>query len=175
MLSAHGDRPDNQPEFDVVALLDTLVSHRFLILFFTVSVALAAAAWSFLAHPLYQADIMVQIEDSPGTGAATSVVGDMGSLFDMKSSAAAETQILASRLVVANTVDALHLYVDATPKRFPVVGDFVSRFNRGTTKSGVFGFGGYAWGQEKVEVSRFDVPEDFEDDRFSLTIEAGGR
>src|ERR1700754_1269817 len=160
MMSAHGDRPDNQTEFDVVALLDTIVSNRFLILFVTVSIASVAAAWSFLAHPLYQADIMVQIEDSPGTNTPASIVGDIGSLFDMKSSAADETQILASRLVVSNTVDTLHLYVDATAKRFPVVGDFVSRFNRGTAKPGVFGVGGYAWGQEKIDVSRFDVPVD---------------
>jgi tyrosine-protein kinase Etk/Wzc len=175
MMSAHGDRPDNQTEFDVVALLDTIVSNRFLILFVTLSIVSVAAAWSFLAHPLYQADIMVQIEDSPGTNTPTSIVGDIGSLFDMKSSAAAETQILASRLVVSNTVDTLHLYVDATAKRFPVVGDFVSRFNRGTAKPGVFGVGGYAWGQEKIDVSQFDVPSDFEDDKFSLTVETGGR
>jgi tyrosine-protein kinase Etk/Wzc len=175
MLSAHGDRPDNQPEFDVVALLDTIVSNRLLILFVTASFALSAAAWSVLTHAEYQADIMVQIEDAPSGGATTSIVGDIGSLFDIKSSAVAETEILASRLVVANTVDNLHLYIEAAPKRFPVVGDFISRFNRGVTTPGLFGIGGYAWEQESVEVDCFDVPVDFEDDTFSLTLDTHGQ
>jgi tyrosine-protein kinase Etk/Wzc len=171
MLSAHGEHPATQAEFDLVSVIDTIVSNRYLIICITLCFALAATAWSFLSHPQYQADIVVQVEDSSASGGTTSLVGDVGSLFDIRSTAAAEAQILASRLVITNTVDTLRLYVEAKPKRFPLIGDFISRFNRGVTAPGVFGIGGYAWGEESIDVVRFDVPQEFEDDRFTLTLE----
>lgn len=175
MLSAHGEHPETQAEFDIVSVIDTLVSNRYLIACIALCFGLAATAWSFLSQPQYQADIVVQVEDSPAGAATGSVVGDVGSLFDIHATAAAEAQILASRLVITNTVDTLRLYIDATPKRFPVIGDFVSRFNRGVTAPGVFGIGGYAWGDESIDVVRFDVPQEFEDDSFTLTLGEGGR
>jgi tyrosine-protein kinase Etk/Wzc len=174
MSSAAGDRPDTQDELDLVTVIDTIVSNRWSILLITAVFALLGVTWAFLSHPQYQADILVQVEDSPDA-AASSLLGTVSSLFDVKSSAAAEAQIITSRLVVARSVDALRLYIDASPKRFPLVGEFVSRFNTGITRPGVVGIGGYAWGQESVDVARFDVPKEIEGDKFSLTMEADGR
>lgn len=174
MSSTAGDHPETQDELDLVAIIDTVVSNRWSILLVTAVFALLGTAWAFLSHPQYQADILVQVEDSPDTSAATSLLGNVSSLFDVKSSAAAEAQIITSRLVVARSVDALRLYIDASPKRFPLVGEFVSRFNPGATRPGVTGIGGYAWGQESVDIARFDVPKDLEGDKFSLTLEAAG-
>ena len=175
MSSTTGDRPETQDEIDLVAVIDTVVSNRWSILLVTAVFALLGAAWAFLSHPQYQADILVQVEESPDASAATGLLGNVSSLFDVKSSAAAEAQIITSRLVVARSVDALRLYIDASPKRFPLVGEFVSRFNQGVTRAGVAGIGGYAWGQENVDVARFDVPKPLEGDKFSLTLEAAGR
>ncbi|HEY3600016.1 MAG TPA: polysaccharide biosynthesis tyrosine autokinase [Paraburkholderia sp.] len=173
MLSANGENPANQHELDLVSVIDTVLSNRYTIALITVCFVLFGTAWAFLSHPQYQADILVQVEDG-ASGAANGVLGDITSLFDVKSSAAAEAQILASRLVVTRTVDALRLYIDASPKRFPVIGDFVSRFNHSVMRPGVFGIGAYAWGEESVDIARFDVPKDLEDDKFALTIEADG-
>ncbi|WP_321869300.1 polysaccharide biosynthesis tyrosine autokinase [Burkholderia ubonensis] len=167
--------PERADEIDLAAVLDALVSHRWLIALATAACVGAGTLYAFLSHPQYQADILVQVEDSGDASAAKSLLGDVSSLFDVKSTAAAEAQILASRLVVARAVDDLRSYIDVQPKRFPVVGDFLSRFNTGIARPGVFGVGGYAWGDERVDIARFDVPKPLEGDRFELTMLDGGR
>ncbi|WP_409333774.1 Wzz/FepE/Etk N-terminal domain-containing protein [Burkholderia sp. Bp8963] len=130
------ERPD---EISLAAALDTLVSHRWLIALVTAACVGAGTLYAFLSHPLYQADILVQVEDSGDASAAKSLLGDVSSLFDVKSTAAAEAQILASLLVVTRAVDTLRSYIVVQPQRFPVVGDFISRFNTGITRPGVLG------------------------------------
>ncbi|RQR26804.1 tyrosine protein kinase [Burkholderia sp. Bp9143] len=170
------ERPhDRDAELDLAGVIDVLVSRRRLIAVVTAACIGAGSLYAFLAHRQYQADIMVQVEDSGDTSAAKSVLGDVSSLFDVKSSAAAEAQILASRLVVTRAVDELRSYIVVRPKRFPVVGEFVSRFNPGMTRPGVFGLGGYAWGHESAEFTRFDVPKSLEGERFELSLLDAGR
>lgn len=174
MSSVAGDSPDARDELDLISVLDVLLTHRWSILAITLAFTLLGTAYAFLSHPKYQADMMVQVEDSPDTSAAKSLIGDVSSLFDVKSSAAAEAQIITSRLVVTRAVDELKFYIDARPQRFPLFGDFVSRWNHHVTRPGVFGLGGYAWGQESVAIERFDVPTELEGDRFVLTMEENG-
>ncbi|WP_244814940.1 polysaccharide biosynthesis tyrosine autokinase [Caballeronia sp. Lep1P3] len=174
---SHADRhsPSEASTLDVIAVLDTLLMHRWRIVCIAAAVVAIATAWAFLWPPKYQADIVVQVEDSADGAAAGTLLGEVSSLFDVKSSAAAEAQILASRLVLSRAVDKQRLYIDATPARFPLIGDFVSRVTENALPPGIFGLGGFAWGQQSVEVTRFDVPKQLEDDHFSLTVEAGGR
>lgn len=172
---SHERGHDRDAELDLAGAIDVLVSQRWLIGVVTAACFGAGALYAFLAPRQYQADIMVQVEDSPDASAASNVLGDVSSLFDVKSSAAAEAQILASRLVVTRAVDALRSYISVQPKRFPVVGEFASRFNRGLSRPGVFGVGGYAWGDESAELARFDVPKSLEGERFELSLLDGGR
>ncbi|VWC58287.1 tyrosine protein kinase [Burkholderia aenigmatica] len=166
---------DRGAELDLAGVVDVLVSQRWLIALTTATCIGAGTSYAFLAAPQYQADILLQVEDSGDTTAAKSMLGDVSSLFDIKSSAAAEAQILASRLVVTRAVDELRSYIVAQPKRFPLVGDFVSRLNTGLAHPGVLGLGGYAWGEEAIGVARFDVPRPLEGERFDLTLLDGQR
>lgn len=174
MSHLESDVPDVRGELDLVGVLDVLLSYRWLILAVTLAFAILGTAYAFLAHPTYQADLMVQVEDSPDASAAKGLLGDVSSLFDVKSSAAAEAQILASRLVVSRAVDRLKSYIEVRPKRFPLIGDLVSRLSSGIRTPGLLGIGGYAWAQEGASVERFDVPRDFEGDKFWLTMERDG-
>lgn len=169
----HG--PAASAELDVITLLDTLLTNARRIVLIVFVVGLAGIGWSFLWPPKYQADILIQVEDGTGAGLAGNLPSQMSTFFDVKSSAAAEAQIITSRLVVSRAVDRQHLHIEAAPERFPLIGDFVSRFQDGPLAPGVFGFGGYAWGRERADVSRFDVPEPWQDEPFTLKVEAGGR
>ncbi|WP_396331535.1 polysaccharide biosynthesis tyrosine autokinase [Burkholderia anthina] len=175
MTSTPSRERDRDAELDLAGAIDVLVSRRWLIAVVTAACVGAGALYAFLAHRQYQADIMVQVEDSGDTSAARSMLGDVSSLFDIKSSASAEAQILASRLVVTRAVDDLRSYIVVQPKRFPAVGEFVSRFHPGIARPGVFGLGGYAWGHESAELTRFDVPKAFEGERFELSMLDAGR
>jgi len=162
-------------ETDFVAVLDILMESRWLIAIITCIVLAAGLAYAMLGKPVFEANIMVQVEDSPDTSAAKSLLGDVSALFDVKSSAAAEQQILASRLVVERAVDKLHLFIDASPKRFPVIGDWIARHSDGLSDPGLAGIGGYAWGRERIDVPQFDVPRKNEGDTFTLTSLGGKR
>ncbi|MFJ1211931.1 polysaccharide biosynthesis tyrosine autokinase [Burkholderia pyrrocinia] len=162
-------------ETDFVAVLDILMESRWLIATITCVFLIAGLAYAILGKPVFEANIMVQVEDSPDTSAAKSLLGDVSALFDVKSSAAAEQQILASRLVVERAVDKLNLFIDASPKRFPLIGDWIARHGDGLSDPGLAGFGGYAWGRERIDVTLFDVPRKNEGDKFTLTSLGGKR
>jgi len=166
---------DANDDADFVAMLDVLIGSRWLIASVMVGFLFLGAAYALLAKPVYQADILVQVEDSPDTSTAKSLLGDVSSMFDVKSSASAETQILASRLVVARAVDNLHLFVIARPLRFPVIGNWIAHRNGGLSKPGFMGFGGYMWGGESIDVPIFNVPEALEGDTFKVTALGSGR
>ncbi|MBN3854639.1 polysaccharide biosynthesis tyrosine autokinase [Paraburkholderia sp. Ac-20340] len=164
-----------EDELDIVGVLDIFVRYRATILKMIVSCALLAMAFAYLYPPRYQADISVQLEDSAGAAAAQSLLGGVSSIFDINSPASAEQQIMASRLVVASVVDELRMDIEVHPERFPIVGNLISRMNDEPVRPGVFGIGGWAWGSERAEVNRFDVPKSLEGDSFTLTMLPDGK
>lgn len=129
--------PEN--ELDLVRYLDVLVANRWLIAGIAAAVMLLGAAYAFLARPVYEADIMVQVEDNPNS--AKSLLGDVSSLFDVKTDANAEIEILRSRMVVGKAVDNLHLYITAKPHYFPLIGAWISSRATRLSEPGLFGLG----------------------------------
>lgn len=165
---------DGNGDADFVAMLDVLIGSRWLIASIVIGFFLLGTAYALLAKPVYQADILLQVEDTPDTSAAKSLLGDVSSLFDVKSSASAETQILASRFLVSRAVDNLHLFVIARPRRFPVIESWIARHNGALSKPGLMGFGGYTWDSESIDVPVFNVPQAFEGDTFKVTALGAG-
>jgi tyrosine-protein kinase Etk/Wzc len=163
-LLAAGSR---QNDVDLVRYLDVVLANRWLVLAIAGIVLALGVAYSFIAPPVYQSDILVQVEqESPSN--TKSLLGDVSSLFDVKTEATAQIEVLRSRMVVGNAVDNLKLYISADPKRFPLIGNWVARWNKGLYKPGLLGFGGYAWANESINVDTFDVPEDLEGEDFKL-------
>ncbi|WP_354683798.1 polysaccharide biosynthesis tyrosine autokinase [Cupriavidus necator] len=163
--------PDD--EIDLVRYLDVLLASRWLIASIAGIVLALGVAYAFLARPVYQADILVQVEDNPNS--ANSLLGDVSSLFDVKAQATAEIEILRSRMVVSKAVDNLRLYITAKPKYFPFVGSWIANRAKGLSEPGLFGFGGFAWAKESINVELFDVPESLEGEKFTLTVLKDGR
>ncbi|MET3622467.1 polysaccharide biosynthesis tyrosine autokinase [Burkholderia ambifaria] len=162
-----GDEPE------LVRYVDLLLTNRWLVAGIAAAVFAAGAAYALLARPIYASNLLIQVEDS--TGGADSLLGSVSSLFDGKIQAAAEIEILQSRMVVGHAVKNLRLYIDATPKRFPLIGKAIAARAHGLSRPGLFGFGGYGWGTESIEIGTFDVPKTFEGDRFELTALPDGR
>lgn len=162
-------------ELNLAALLDVLVDHRKMIGIVTIVFFLLGTLYAFLGTPVYQADILVQVEDNSASAAASNMLADMSSMFDVKSTAAAEIEILGSRLVVSRSVDALHLYIDQDPKRFPLIGGWIARQNKKLSVPGLLGYGGYAWGNESMDADIFNVPQPFEEKKFKLQLLEHGR
>lgn len=162
-----------EDEIDLVRYLDVLLASRWLIATIAGVVLALGVAYAFLARPVYQADILVQVEDNPNS--ANSLLGDVSSLFDVKAQATAEIEILRSRMVVGRAVDNLRLYISAKPSYFPLVGSGIANRAKGLSEPGLFGFGGFAWARESIKVEQFDVPESLEGEEFKLTALGEGR
>ncbi|ANB76794.1 polysaccharide biosynthesis tyrosine autokinase [Paraburkholderia phytofirmans] len=162
-------------EIDLIGVLDVFVEYRWVILKICLCCLVLATAFAFLFPPRYQADISVQVGDGSGSAAAQSLLGNVSSLFDYNSPTSAEQQIMASRLVVTSVVDELRSYIVVHPRRFPLIGNFISGFNDAVMRPGVLGIGGWAWGTESADIVQFDVPKRLEGDQFALTVLSGDR
>lgn len=165
-------QPDNE-EIELVRYLDVILANRWLIASVALVVLAFGFAYAFLARPVYEANILVQVEENPNS--ASSLLGDVSSIFDVKTQATAEIEILRSRMVVGKAVDNLKLYIDAKPNYFPLVGSWLARKSKGLSEPGLLGWGGYAWAAESINVSVFDVPEEMEGEKFRLVTLGNGR
>lgn len=164
-----------EKEFDVAAMLDVLVLYRGMMLWIFAVISVVGIAAVLLSDPQYQANIMTQVDESSAASSASSLLGpDISSMFDVKSSASTEVQVLKSRLVAASVVDHLHLYIEAGPARLPIIGRALARSRKGLSTPGLLGMGGYVWGDENAVVDRFDVPAALEGERYQLTALGDG-
>jgi tyrosine-protein kinase Etk/Wzc len=158
---------------NLVEYWDIIVDNRWFIATVTALALIVGSAYAFLARPVYESNLLIQVEDS--SSSAKSFLGDAASLFDVKTPAAAEIEILRSRMVIGKAVDDNLLYIDAKPRYFPVVGNWLARHAKSLSDPGFLGFGGFVTGTEKIAVATFDVPEHLEGSRFRLTAGDGGQ
>ncbi|MFL9998165.1 polysaccharide biosynthesis tyrosine autokinase [Paraburkholderia sediminicola] len=177
MNPSHHSTPNSggQSEVDFGYYLDMVINNRWLIAAIACVFFVLGTLYSFIAPPVYRADIMLQVEDSANPAGSGNLVANVSSLFHVKSVTSGEIEILRSRLVVSHAVDTLRLYITATPDYFPLIGQWIARQNDGLSKPGLLDIGGFVWGAESIGVDRFDVPEKLEDRKYTLTAVGGGR
>lgn len=156
----------NEDEINLGSLLDNIWLERKMVGLIAAAIFALGTAYAFMAKPIYQANLIVQVEDSPGS--TRSLLGEAGALFDTKTAASAEMELLRSRMVVANAVDSLGLYIGAQPKYFPFVGRWWASRSKQLSNPGILGFGGYAWGNEAIEVPVFNLPQELQEHEFTL-------
>jgi tyrosine-protein kinase Etk/Wzc len=162
-------------EVELASYFDTLWDNRWLIVSITFIVALLGAGYAFLAKPVYQANMLIHVEEEREGGEASNIIGDLNRMFDVKTSALSEMELVRSRLVVSRAIDNLRLYIHAGPKYFPVVGQWLASHNNQLSEPGIFGYGGFAWGAEKIDVGVFNVPDSLLNYEFLLTAEKDGQ
>jgi tyrosine-protein kinase Etk/Wzc len=154
---------------DLASYLDLLVDQRWLIAAVALLVSLIGGAYALMATPIYQSNILVQVEDSASS--SKNILGDLSSMFDMKAAATAEIEILRSRFVLTRAVNNTSLYISVEPKYFPLAGRWIASRNKLLSEPGLMGKGGYVWGAERADVGLFTVPEALEGRRFDLVAE----
>ncbi len=166
--------PGVEDEVSLASYVDTLRDHRRLIAVIAFVATLIGIGYAYGARPTYETNLLIHVEEgSPRE--SKNILGDLGALFESKTAAATEMELLRSRLVVARAIDNLHLYITARPKYFPLIGPWIAHQNKGLTAPGLFGFGGHAWGSEKISVPVFNVPDALQNLNFIVSAEANGR
>jgi tyrosine-protein kinase Etk/Wzc len=161
-------------EIELRAYLQLLRRNLWLILATMLAAGSIGAAYAYLVTPQYEANMLFQVAES-STKEAKNIIGEMNSLFDVKTVVASEMELLRSRGVVAKAVDQLALCIEVSPRYLPVVGRGLARYNRQLSAPVMIGQRGYAWGAERIALAEFNVPETLLDVPFLLTAEAGDR
>jgi tyrosine-protein kinase Etk/Wzc len=156
-------------EINISALLDTLYLEKKLVIGIALVVALLGTTYALLSKPIYEADLSIQVEDNPSS--AKSILGDVASMFDTKTAATAEIEILRSRMVVSQAVDNLGLHISARPKYLPVIGRWLA--SRSNTLSTPI-MGGYVTGNEAIKVNTFNLPDTLQGMAFKLIADGKG-
>ncbi|MBY7766015.1 polysaccharide biosynthesis tyrosine autokinase [Vibrio fluvialis] len=141
-------------EIDLGKLFGILLDAKWVIIITTFVFAVLGAAFALLSTPIYKADALIQIEQK-SSGGISSLVGDMGELFSSESSATTEIEIIRSRMILGDTVDKFNLTTVVTPEYIPVLGKGLARLTGE---------------RNAVNVSRFTIPRQAEDDRFSILV-----
>ncbi|WP_459710162.1 polysaccharide biosynthesis tyrosine autokinase, partial [Paraburkholderia sp. 2C] len=158
---------------DASAFIDTLYGSRWLIAGLTILTTTVAVGYAVLAAPIYQSDILIQVEDNPNS--PTDALSSVSQLFAIKSAASDEVDILQSRLVLTPAVRSQGLTIDVEPRRFPVFGRWWSTLQKGLSTPGFFGHGGYVWAQERATVATFDPPTTLYGKPFKLIAGPNGQ
>lgn len=164
---------DGDDAINLTSYLDLLFDNRGLIVSITLAIALLGLVYAFIARPIYEANILIQVEDNPNS--STNILGGLASMFDTKTAAASEMELLRSRMMVSSAVDSLRLTVSARPKYFPVIGAWLAGGSKQLSEPGLAGYGGYVWGAEKIDVPRFNVSGALLNLDFILTAESQGQ
>ena len=164
--------PEQDDEIDLLGLLDVVLDAKWMIVGTTAAALLLGGSYAFLSRPVYEANTLIQVEDSE-MGAA-GALGAASSLFEIKSPASAEMELLRSRLIVGKAVDDLQLYISAEPKRFPFVGNWLASRATSLAQPGFLGLNGYVHGTETIRVSLLDVPASLEGETLRLVAQTGG-
>lgn len=153
---------NNSPEnvINLMELIGALLDRKLFILNVTAVFLFIGITIAVFSKPIYQATAMLQVEER---GSSMPGLDDVAGMFESSSKSITEIELLKSRSVIGEAVDALKLDVVAVPKLFPVIGDRSFRkFNPikvGDIAEASFGASSYGWGGEKIEIFRFDVPD----------------
>ena len=160
-------------EINLLDLLDVVVDSRWLIAGVTAASIALGAGYALVSTPIYEANTLIQVEDSK-SGGMGNLLGDVGSMFDIKSPATAEIEILRSRLVVGQAVANLKLDLQVSPNYLPLVGHWLARRATAPSQPGLLGVGGYVSGTEALQVAHLQVPPALEGKRYSVVLTAQG-
>ncbi|MBV4457586.1 polysaccharide biosynthesis tyrosine autokinase [Pseudomonas sp. COR58] len=172
--SVVGTRDNEQDSIDILGIFGSLIDRKWLIGAFTGAFMMAGVAYAVLSTPVYLANALVQVEPKKNDMLGFS---DLSSMLGGQSPSVTEIGIIKSRAVIGRTVDDLRLDIDVTPNTFPVIGGFLARRYRGDSEDSVsrprFGLNSYAWGGERLDIERLDLPKELLGKK--LTLIAGER
>ncbi|TMP31457.1 tyrosine-protein kinase [Pseudoalteromonas rubra] len=156
-------------EIDLMALLGALLDRKLFIISVTILCMIIGVAVAVFSTPVYQATAMIQVEEKGG-----SVPGfdELGGMFESTSAAVTEIELLKSRSIIGEAVDSLKLDIVAEPKLYPIIGGRAFRkftpMQAGDLAEPSFGASSYAWGGEKIDVFKFEVPSNVIGSGFTL-------
>jgi len=172
--SAPGPRPDPRQvaEATLESYAWTVLEGRWFVLAFVGAAILVALGYLFLASPAFVAKSVVQVEQKRRTLAG---LDDLSAALGESPPAEPEIEIIRSRMLIGGVVDQLQLDIEARPRTLPVIGQAIARRYAGPAPAPPFlQLRRWAWGGERIKVTRLEVPSERLDKPQLLTVGEGG-
>ena len=168
---------DDEKEIDIREYIGIVLDGWPWILAFAILGLIVATYFAWKTPPVYQATSLMRVEQSQNMAPQAFMEQQVAARGSGIRAVSAEAAVIRSRSVVGDAVDELHLRVRAKPAYFPVIGEPIARFMTANFKNGInvpF-FGGYAWGNESVNVTRIEMPEAVSSASFQLVANKDNR
>lgn len=134
-------------EIDLGELLGVLLDGKWRIVSTTAMAAVFGLCYALFATPIYEADILLQVEDTAGSSPFDEIASFMGD----EAASETEIEVIRSRSVVGRVVDRLGIQIVLTPK--------LSVFDRTPVAL-----------QPNLAIERFDIPTSLNGEAFLVTL-----
>jgi len=181
MAAMDGNNPrqvDDDQEIDLTDLLNVLIQGwKWIVAIFVVVVGLGVS-YAVLTPPIYEADVLIQVEDQGAAGGLAGLSMLSETLGVQQSIVADELGILRSREVLLKAIDATKANVSVSvANRLPIFGAWLARRHEANEEGlaePLFNFGNFAWGGEVLELGEINLPRRALGKTLTLEITKGG-
>ncbi len=113
-----------------------------------------------LLTPVYEADALLQVEAADSSNNPT-LSGEISGMAGQSAPVSAEIELLKSRLILGAVIEQMHLNRVAEPHRMPRLQAWLA--NKPGLRDGLLAMGllpsSFAWGDERIEIGRMELPE----------------
>ena len=139
-------------QIDLHELIGMLHDNKWKIMIITLLFTILSILYSYMATPIYRSSALIQVEQS----ASSNVLSKLSDIMpDSKPESQTEIGLLKSRMVLGKTVDELDLDTVVYEKRFPIIGNGLSRL---------------LGNDNNIAISRFSAPDELMDEPLTLTV-----
>ncbi|KAA0933448.1 polysaccharide biosynthesis tyrosine autokinase [Psychrobacter sp. ANT_H59] len=169
-VSNSASKEDND-EIDLMALLFAILRGWKTIVFFAVLGLIVGILYSRYVNPTFRSDALIQIEEnSKGVAALGADISEL--IGSQASKAEAEAELIRSRMILEPVVNLLHLRIRLSDPNISTI----DKIKNNSTDTQINKPEGVSLETEdgKVEVSQFNVSQDYLNQPFILTRSATG-
>lgn len=138
-------------EIDFRELIGSVVQARWWVAGFTAFALMMGFIYTQVATPIYQVNALLQVESNKGSMGA--IGSEMNGLFEEKTQANTEIELISSRMVLGKAANDLNLDIIAKPVYFPVFGKLFSSNE-----------------PRILRITRLNVPEAWNNETLILTV-----
>ncbi|WP_321782562.1 GNVR domain-containing protein [Burkholderia pyrrocinia] len=143
-------------------LLENVFDHRYAFLSVFLGCLLLAFVYAISATPVYSVDTLIQVQENKHS--ALGSLSEISNALDIQNSAVVgEIDIARSRTVVTQAIEATGAQAEVSvSNRIPLVGGFLGSILSKDADGLVvplFNTPFWAWGGERIEFRKFDVPD----------------
>ena len=152
-------------DIDFGYLFGILLDNKWLIIMTALLAFGIGALYGMFATPIYKGDTLLQLEKK---SSGVPGLSELNQIFEQEPSAAAEIEILRSRMVLGEVIEQLRMNIRVFPNRPAYIGRFIAPEPAPAFVHKPI-FAGYRDSETFVNVSSFMVPERLEGFEFTLS------